>query len=163
MTSYNGHSVEYANKIAKEVLNQEFESEREMIDWAMEKNYSTDAIDIMYSAIKYGDKILPFVEKEFYRIGEPKMNYNCYSPSFNFAENKPEEGVSVVTTEWLQSLKSIFFGTDDATLKRRGVYKIKGFVIGFGGDDEPLIYPTDFAEKLTKCNKKTLEKLVKNN
>lgn len=98
--------------------------------------------------------------KDFYRIGEPRMNYDgTYRPSWNYADNKPELGISVVTSEWLDSFKAIFFGAhDDEKLATRGIYKIKGVQITTGGDDEPLIYAMDWAEK-TKI--RTLEGLRK--
>lgn len=103
---------------------------------------------------------LDLEEKEFYRIGEPRMSSDgTYRPSWNYADNKPELGISVVTSEWLESFKAIFFGAhDDEKLVTRGVYKIKGVQITTGGDDEPLIYATDWAEK---TEIKTFEELKK--
>lgn len=47
--------------------------------------------------------------REYYRIGEPRCDgHGCYLPSYNFAEDRPENGVSVVTTAWLNSFKSVF-------------------------------------------------------
>lgn len=58
--------------------------------------------------------------KTFYRIGEPLINDGgAYRNSYNYAADRPEDGVSVVTTEWLHSLKSVFFGTSDEKLKAR--------------------------------------------
>lgn len=85
-------------------------------------------------------------EKTYYRIGEPVIDTygNYYKPSYNFADDRPEIGVSVVTISWLNSLKSVFFGAHDPEkLKVRGIYEIKGVCIGFGG----LIYPTGWAKK----------------
>ena len=102
--------------------------------------------------------------KEYLRIGEPVLDESgeCYKPSFNFADHKYENGVSVVTTAWMHSLKSVFFGTYDEKIAKKGVYKVKGFEVpGLGGDDEILICPVDFAKK-TKINTRAgLEKAVK--
>ncbi len=100
----------------------------------------------------------------FYRIGEPRMDVtgSCYVNSYNYADDRPENGVSVVTTEWLNNLKSVFFGTSDDDIKNRGVYKIKGFVVpGCGGDDEILICPMDWAEKTRIRTRAGLARAVK--
>lgn len=102
-------------------------------------------------------------EQVFFRIGEPAVNGGAdqYAPSTNFAEQKAEAGVSVVTPSWLHSLKSVFFGAhDDDKLAARGVYAIKGVVIGYGGDGEPLIYPTAWAKKTKIKTYDALEKAV---
>ena len=46
-------------------------------------------------------------------------------------------------------------------MKNRGIYRIKGIQIGFGGDDEPVIYATDWAEKTRIRTFTGLEKAVK--
>lgn len=88
----------------------------------------------------------PNIGKEVtaYRIGEPRFDCfeNEYLPSNNFAADRKEYGVSICTTKWFKSLKSIFFGIYDDKLKARGVYRVTGVIIGFGGDDEPLLYLT---------------------
>lgn len=101
--------------------------------------------------------------REFYRIGEPADNgYGCYKNSWNHADDCPEAGVSVVTTAWLNSLKSVFFNTTDENIKARGVYKIRGFVVpGCGGDDEILICPMDWAVKTRIRTRSGLAKAVK--
>lgn len=98
----------------------------------------------------------------FYRIGEPRIaKGGAYVNSYNHAADRPEDGVSVVTTEWLHSLKSVFFGTTDEILKARGVYKIRGFELpGRGGDDEKLIKPIDWAEKTDIVTREGLEAAV---
>lgn len=103
--------------------------------------------------------------KEYYRIGEPVLGADGkYKNSYNFAEERPEVGVSVVTTAWLHSLKSIFFGTDDDKIASKGVYKIKGFAVpNVGGDDETLIIPMDFAEKTDIKSRDELERVVADN
>ncbi len=37
----------------------------------------------------------------------------------------------------------------------------KGVIIDYGGDDEPLIYPTDWAEKTSICCKDDILKAIK--
>lgn len=103
--------------------------------------------------------------KEFYRIGEPKDDgHGCYLPSYNSAEEKWEIGVSVVTTAWLNSMKSVFFNTTDEKIAERGVYKIKGFVLpNAGGDGETLICPMDWAVKTRIKTRNGLLKAVKKN
>lgn len=101
--------------------------------------------------------------REFYRIGEPADDGSgCYKPSYNYADDVPENGVSVVTSAWLNSVKSVFFGTTDEKIQARGVYKIRGFVVpGCGGGDEILICPMDWAEKTKIRTRAGLEKAVK--
>lgn len=103
-------------------------------------------------------------EKIYYRIGEPKIDYmsNRYYGSWNSAENCYECGVSVITENWLNSLKSVFFGAHDSeTLRARGVYKITGYAISTGGDDELTIYPTNWAEKTRIRSISGIRKLIK--
>ena len=100
---------------------------------------------------------------EFYRIGEPRENgYGKYKPSWNYAEDRPEDGVSVVTSAWLNSMKSVFFNTTDENIEKRGVYKIRGFALpSSGGDGETLICPLDWAEKTRIRTRDGLERAVK--
>ena len=108
-------------------------------------------------------------EKEYYRVGEPRVRvgYNgdhdyYYDLSNNFADDRPEYGVSAISGDWLNSLKSTFYGTDDAKLKARGIYKVKGIELPYtGGDGEPMIFPTDWAEKTRIRTRAGLEKAVK--
>lgn len=82
-------------------------------------------------------------------------------PSYNFAEDRPEDGVSVVTAAWLNSFKSVFFNTTDENISKRGVYKIKGFSLpGTGGDNETMICPMDWAVKTDIKTREDLEKAV---
>lgn len=100
-----------------------------------------------------------FEEKTFYRIGEPQLDQGDeYIPSYNFAADKPENGVSVITNEWLHSLKAVFFNISDEAVQARGIYEMKGIVIALGGDNEPLIYPTTYAKK---TNFKSVDELKK--
>lgn len=107
--------------------------------------------------------VIDAAERVFYRIGEPTVNQGgYYLPSWNSAEDKREIGVSVITLEWLHSLKSVLFGAhDEDTLRTRGVYRITGVLIGYGGDGEPLIIPTQWAKKTRIRTYAGLEKAVK--
>lgn len=134
-----------------------------------------DKDSFLYWAADYPLSVIPFIElgyqypdfepeiKEYYRIGCPISDGdNYYRNSFNFADDKYEEGISVVTTKWLHSLKSVFFGSSDEDIKAKGVYKIKGFALPqTGGDDELLIIPMDWAVKTRIRTRSGLEKAVK--
>lgn len=163
MEKYDAYGIKGLTKlfnIAKEFKNKEM-STQEVVYTLMDMGYTdTDAITIVEAVMEYGDR-LTVEEKIWYRIGEPIKNEygNAYKSSYNYANDCPEIGISVVTTNWLHSLKSVFFGAhDDVKIKAKGVYQIKGVQIGFGGDDEPLIYATDWAKK---TNIKTFEELEK--
>ncbi len=110
----------------------------------------------------YKEKI-DFEPKTWFRIGEPRVCWegNYYEHSHNFAEDRAERGVSVISSEWLHSFKSVFFGAhDNDKLCARGIYKIKGILVGTGGDGEPVIYPTSWAEKTKIRSFLGLEKAV---
>lgn len=113
--------------------------------------------------IAYDNPSVNVIVKDYYRIGEPHLNQgNYYDNSYNHATDDFEHGVSVITTKWLHSLKSVFFGAhDDAVLKKRGVYIIPGIFIGYGGDDEPVIYPTGYAKKTDISTYEELEGAIK--
>lgn len=162
---YSGKTVKRLFEIGKE-CEQKGMTASEVVDRLAELGFTNDeAYNIAFAGMKYGDRITIIEEKNWYRIGEPAMDWygGCYKSSYNYADGCPEEGISVVTTEWLHSLKSIFYGAhDDDKLKSRGVYRIKGVQIGFGGDDEPVIYATGWAEKTRIRTFSGLEKAVKN-
>lgn len=167
MKKYNGYSGKTVKRLFE--LGKEYEQKgmttSEVINCLAELGFESDeACEIAFAGMKYGDRIA-IEEKNWYRIGEPAIDWygDCYKNSYNYADERPEEGISVVTSKWLHSLKSVFFGAhDDATLKSRGVYRIKGVQIGFGGDDEPVIYATDWAERTKIRTFAGLEKAVKN-
>lgn len=167
MKKYNGYSgktVKRLFEIGKD-CEQKGMTVAEVVDRLAELKFTNDeAYNIAFAGMKYGDRITAIEEKTWYRIGEPAIDYysDCYKNSYNYADERPEEGISVINTEWLHSLKSVFFGAhDDDKLKSRGVYRIKGVQIGFGGDDEPIIYATDWAEKTRIRTFAGLEKAVK--
>ena len=147
--AYGIKSITKLYKIGKECAEQNLNA-YEVIEKLEELGYNVlEAIKIVNAGMKYGDR-LTLEEKTWYRIGEPivELYGDYYKPSYNYADDRPEEGISVITKKWMNSLKSVFFGAhDDEKIAAKGVYKIKGVQIGFGGDDEPLIYATDWAEK----------------
>ncbi len=161
---YNQYSLNYIKKlIAKgQEATKEF---NDIESFIYGTDYHFNEYDFLGLGFKNPDFDVDSIEiKEYYRIGEPVLDYGGkYYNSYNFAEERSEAGVSVVTTEWLHSLKSIFFGTDDNKIASKGVYKIKGFAIPHvGGDDETLIIPMDFAEKTDIKTRDELEKAVEN-
>lgn len=166
MKKYNGYSGKTVKQLFE--LGKEYEQKgmttSDVVDRLEEMGYGdAEAYSIAVAGMKYGDRIT-IEEKIWYRIGEPAIDYysDCYKNSYNYADERPEEGISVINTEWLHSLKSVFFGAhDDDKLKSRGVYRIKGVQIGFGGDDEPIIYATDWAERTRIRTFAGLEKAVK--
>lgn len=166
MPKYNGYSEKVIKRLFEIGMDceQEGMTAYEVVDRLAEQGFtSDDSYNIALAGMKYGDRIT-IKEKIWYRIGEPVLDWygDCYKSSYNYSDERPEDGVSVVTIEWLHSLKAVFFGAHDGNkLKNRGVYKIKGVQIGFGGDDEPVIYATDWAEKTRIHTFKGLEKAVK--
>lgn len=168
MNKYNGFKAKTIEKLFE--LGKEFASKNmddyEVIHTLDRMGFrSFEASEIVFAGMVYGDRIT-IEEKTWYRIGEPTIDTfeNCYKNSYNFADDKPENGISVVTSDWLNSMKSVFFGAHDSEkLKSRGVYKIKGVQIGFGGDDEPVIYATDWAEKTRIRTFTGLKKVVSEN
>lgn len=159
---YNQFNYTYIKKLIKKGQEhaKQYATEEELV-------YNTDYSLSEYEFIAMGffnPDFVPGQIQEFYRIGEPHKDEfdGSYKPSWNFAEDRPENGVSVVTTAWLHSLKSVFFNTTDENIAARGVYKIKGFIIpNRGGDDEILICPMDWAVKTRIRTRAGLEKAVK--
>lgn len=134
------------------------------INFAYSEDYDRftfSQLDFVNIGFTYPD-FIPTVDT-FYRIGCPRLAENGnYYPSYNFAENKPEAGISVVTENWLNSFKSVFFGTSDEDIKNKGVYKIVGFKLpDTGGDDEPLIIALQEAQKTRIKTRKGLMRAVK--
>lgn len=133
-------------------------TERELCE-----RYSLPEFEFVQIGFHHPD-FVPGEIREYYRIGEPRKDEmtGCYKPSWNSAEDRPEDGVSVVTTAWLNSFKSVFFNTTDEKIKSRGVWKIKGFALpSCGGDDETIICPLDWAEKTRIRTRAGLERAVK--
>lgn len=125
---YNEYSYETIKKLIAE--GQEFKKKgwtEEEIVW--NNDYCLSESRFVMIGYNNPDFILGEI-KEFYRIGEPAIDsYGCYLSSFNRPEDRREDGVSIVTSSWLSSWSGLFFGTDDETIARRGVYKIKGFLL----------------------------------
>lgn len=157
---YNEYNLSQIKKMIErgKKFRKQFDTEDEML-------YNVDLNFYEYRFVLIGFDFPDFEPKveEFYRIGEPAIDDSgCYKSSWNYAEDHREDGVSVVTTAWLNSMKSVFFGSDDETLRIRGVYKIKGFALPTtGGDDEVLIVPLDWAEKTRIRTRNGLAKAVK--
>lgn len=122
----------------------------EMSEWALRVAIASASHDISFEI------------RNWYRVGEPGINYRdkCYYPSFNYAERKPESGVSVISREWLDSSASTFYDLSTDVLRGRGIWEIPGFVIASGGDGEPLICPIDWAKRLRVYSRTALEKLI---
>lgn len=146
---YNGYS---ANSV-KELFNIGAFSngdERDLYYTLAREGYNDpDAMHIAMCGYEYKDCGFDLSVNEYYRIGEPIEDSmgNQYQFSNNFAEGKKEDGVSVITDKWLHSMKSVFFGIDDEKIAKVGIWKVTGIQIVVGGDDEPLVYPIQWAER----------------
>lgn len=159
--AYNGYSYKTIKKLISK--GQEFSKKYSTLNELLySENVSFDEWELI--ALGYENpNYIPQIGT-FYRIGEPILDIHkgCYRPSYNFAEDRSEEGVSVVTTKWLNSLKSIFWGADDEKIKKLGVYKITGVILPYvGGDDEITIFPLDYAKKTYIKTRNGLERAVK--
>lgn len=107
------------------------------------KKYS-DMFDAMYEmrvdfwaaqkAFDMGFHGIAWEVKEYQRLGNIPEG-----PSFNYMDQSPEHGVSVITDEWKQTIHGMFF------MEKYGNRKIvtfRGVFVGhFGGDGEPLVLP----------------------
>lgn len=159
--TYDAWSVNSINKYIKLGIDYQ-EADKSfyaLIDRVTDMTFSEIAVEFAECGYNYGTEFYPATVQTWYRIGEPLTDRYSggYKHSYNYANDKPEIGVSVISKDWLHSVKSVFFGAhDDETLQTRGVWKIPGVQVGWGGDDEPLIYPTGYAEKL---NINTFEEL----
>lgn len=160
MKKYNQYSIEYIKKLIEKGKKHisEYDSLDELIHFT---DYTLPELEFVQIGFCFPD-FTPEA-KYFLRIGEPTIDEsNCYRASYNYADDKREAGVSVVSTTWLHSLKSVFFNTTDENIAQRGVYKIYGFQLPQkGGDDEPLICPLDWAKKTKIRTREGLEKAVK--
>ena len=114
---------------------------------------------IIHSAI---NGTIDYTVRNYYRIGEPRIApAGClYAPSYNFADEKYENGVSAISIGWLHSLKSVFWNADERA-KTHGVWKISGIQLSAGGDDEPVIYPLGWADKTKLRSVSGIEKALK--
>lgn len=90
-----------------------------------------------YNSYHRNGYIPTFEIKKWYRIGKPILDEGgfTYKNSWNFAENRREDGISVITKEWLNSFKAIFFNITDEAVQKKGIYEIEGFVIGKGKEN----------------------------
>lgn len=157
MTNYNGYNIETLKKYYE--TGKKYSNINEM---EYSENFSDDQA-YQFACFGCNGAEIDFTVKKYIRIGEPVVLYDCYMPSWNFANDKREKGVSVVTENWLKSLKSVFFNISNETLKTRGVYEIEGIAIANGGDDETLIYPTNWAKKTNIKSRSKIVEWLKNN
>lgn len=160
--SYNQYSLKTIRRLVKEgaEASRKFRTVEEMI---VNSDYSLGELEFVCIGFHNPD-FVPGEAEVFYRIGEPRLNRmdGCYARSYNYVEDRPESGVSVVTTGWLRSMKSVFFGATDDKIADRGVWKVKGLRLpSSGGDDEILIIPVDWAEKTRIKTRAGLERAVK--
>jgi len=73
--------------------------------------------------------------KEYERLGSVPED----GPSYNYMDQRPEKGVSVVTEDWKKTIHGIFFMSKYGN---RQTVKFNGVFTGFyGGDGEPLVLP----------------------
>lgn len=85
-------------------------------------------------AFDMGFKGVAWEVKEYQRLGNVPDG-----PSYNFMDQAPEKGVSVITDEWQKTVHGIFFMTKNSGRK---VIKFNGVFTGhYGGDGEPLVLP----------------------
>ena len=158
---YNEYSFEKIKELIAEgqAASNKYDSLEDLI---YSKDYSLSAFEYIELGYDNPDWKIGDIET-YYRIGEPIIDELAgkYKSSYNYADDRPECGVSVITTKWLHSFKSIFFGTSDEDLQRRGVYKITGFALpSTGGDDELLVKPLDWAVKTRIRTRDGLERAV---
>ncbi len=157
---YNQYSFNYIKKLIQ--IGKKLAEDYNSFDDVM---YATDYNMEELKFIAMGFKNPDFIPEigTFYRIGEPRQDgYAAYKSSWNFSEDRAEDGVSVVTTAWLNSMKSVFFNTTDEKIKSAGVYKIMGFALpSVGGDDETIICPLDWAIKTKIRTRNGLKKAVR--
>lgn len=72
--------------------------------------------------------------KEYERLGDVPDG-----PSYNYMDQRPEKGVSVVTDEWQKTIHGMFFMSKYGSRK---VVRFNGVFTGYyGGDGEPLVLP----------------------
>lgn len=154
---YSRLSINAIKKIGEHAI---ADGEQAAFSWAID-TYGPWILDWISPIIRASiNGTIDFTEREYYRIGEPIATpADCYSPSFNFADQHFEHGVSVVSIGWLHSLKSVFFNAE-TRCKTRGVWKITGISLTVGGDDEPVIYPTSWAVKTKIRSVSGLERAV---
>ena len=153
MKKYGWNIDEIKNLLMK---GQNIKNNNELYD-VMSK-YSLIEFEIISIGYDLKNEDINFNIHTYYRIGEPKVNEmgTAYLPSYNFATEKREKGVSCISLNWLNSLKSVFFNITDERIEKDGIWEIKGIKIATGGDDEPLIIPVDWAKK---TNFKSIDKV----
>ncbi len=161
---YNSYSLDTVKRLIKrgQKLSEKYDNFTELMYNENLKLGEVDFIGIGFDNPTFNTESLK--TQKFLRIGEPVVDSlgNGYLASYNHSGDYRENGVSVVTSSWLNSLKSVFFGSSNEKLASRGVYEIEGIDLNFqGGDDETLIYPTSWAKKTNIKSRKKLETVVK--
>lgn len=100
--------------------------------------------------------------REYYRLGVTAVEDGRYMPSYDFLSGKPEYGVAVLTSAWMDGLSKSFYGITDSMLVSRGVYKIKGWTLPVRGKcGELLVVPMDWAVKTDIRTVEELEQAVR--
>lgn len=83
-------------------------------------------------------------EKTWRRYGD--IQYDNLSrdfvPSYNHAEQHLEGGVSVIDTDWENTVSAQCFHGD--------IYEFRGIQVSWGSDGEPLVIPTSVPKKVSK-------------
>lgn len=83
-------------------------------------------------------------EKTWERYGD--INYDEmadeYYPSWNYATEIAENGISVIDTEWEQTVSAMFISA------KKTKYRVVGIQCGWGSDGEPVVIPTSEITKI---------------
>ncbi len=153
---YSGYSAEEVKRLFE--LGQKGYSTKSELKAKLEKQgfsvEDEEAYRIALCGCKYKDMKLDIVPKTWYRFGCPYLLENGkYLPSLNYSTRKREDGVSVVTTEWLSENGPWLL---EDSFERMGIWKIQGIQIGEG----PVVYPLGLAEKTDISSVDELRKAV---
>jgi hypothetical protein len=122
-------------------------------------NFSTWELASFWSGIdiergRWSDNFDLKEQKWERRGAPPKDNTNEvqseYRKSYNYADDKPEVGISVADAEWQKSMRSVWF-------VGRDMYQVTGIQLGWGSDGEAVICPTGDVIKLDKNKRYSLK------
>ena len=103
---------------------------------ATEEAMNMDGWEAM-AAFKAGARGYEFKIEEWERYGEMRVANDGYvNRSWNYADNTPEDGVSVATPEWEKTISGMFI---IAGAEKK--IKVRGIQVGIGSDGEPAILP----------------------
>lgn len=83
-------------------------------------------------------------EKTWRRYGNVQYDEMTrdFVSSFNHAEQRKENGVSVIDRDWEGTVSAQFFGGD--------IFEFKGVQVSWGSDGEPLVVPTSIPKKVNE-------------